>query len=133
MLISMIKAYRRWSVVNKTVRIAVMTHHRLVPASRTPCTLADCSGTGLTEAQALGWKALPGILGRMAACGPSAGIELPDCKDPFHGSVESNYCLGPDAGCLSARIGDTPDCLAPRWPSSLGLGDHSGPTNGCRL
>jgi hypothetical protein len=70
-LASSIRAYQRSRIVNRAVRAAVHTHHRLRPdTSRGPCPLAgQCSKEGLAAAQALGMAALPAILARMAACG----------------------------------------------------------------
>ena len=69
MLARAIRLYRRSQATRTLVRAAIRLHHRLVPAARMPCQLADCSGTGLAEATALGWKALPVICDRISRCG----------------------------------------------------------------
>jgi hypothetical protein len=83
MLVLAIRLYQNSSLVNTAVRSAIRIHHKLTPSvSRGPCTLVNCSGTGLAEAAELGFRALPGILSRINACGnicDETGIELPFC------------------------------------------------------
>lgn len=88
-LVAAIRAYRRWPVVKQAVRLAVTAHHMALPAARQPCSLRDCSGTGLAEAQGSGLRALPDILHRMSAC----GVEWDDCMVPGRGP-----------GCLSGVL-----------------------------
>ena len=72
MLAALIGLYRRFRVVKLLVQVLVMVHHLLTPGTeRAPCTLENCSATGLAEAAQLGWKALPGILDRINHCGAS--------------------------------------------------------------
>jgi hypothetical protein len=75
MLAFLIRAYRRSCLVKRAVRLMIAMHHAVIRADRTPCQLADCSGTGLAEAAALGWKALPGICSRVSACGAGLPAE----------------------------------------------------------
>jgi hypothetical protein len=78
-LVRFIQLYRRYRAVNRAVKLAIRLHHAVVPGSRSACTLADCAGTGLAEAQEMGWRALPGILSRISACGTRH--RRPKCAD----------------------------------------------------
>lgn len=113
MLALLIRAYRRSSVINLAVRLLVRIHHILVPGGRAPCTLADCSGTGLAEASALGWRALPGILRRMAACGPAVAQCSPDSWSasvgPQWGSQGGTPCLSVARSSCPPTLGLIPD------------------------
>jgi hypothetical protein len=106
MLAFMIRLYRSFWPVNLAVRVLVGLHHILIPANRAPCKLPGvCSMTGLAEAQALGFRALPGILARMAACGPGVTSD-PDCqKTKPCSSVAASLCppdwTGTDEHCQS--------------------------------
>lgn len=94
-----IKLYRRSRLVKRMTRLAISVHHLMRPAVRTPCTLADCSGTGLAEAETVGWKALPGILARMNACGGWMFCPEP----PLAGMTMGRYGRGK---CISMQWGD---------------------------
>src|ERR1700691_3962196 len=96
MLTAAIRAYRRYKFVKTGVKLLILFHHTARPRARAACTLADCSGTGLAEAQALGWRALPGILSRINACGYNTSMgtrhRRPKCADSDGISVAGEFC-----------------------------------------
>jgi hypothetical protein len=92
MLTAAIRAYRKYKFVKRGMKLLILFHHTARPRARSACTLADCSGTGLAEAQALGWKALPGILSRINACGYNSTEHRRPYHFPEHGG--DRKCLG---------------------------------------
>lgn len=95
-LTTAIKLYRNHKTIQRAVRRSIGIHHALRPANRGPCTLDDCSGTGLAEAMELGWRALPGILTRINACGFSTDS---DCQKTKPCQSLGSPCDSPEAFC----------------------------------
>lgn len=83
LLITAIRLYQKYRIVNLTVRLAVRLHHRLRPAERGTCPLGGmCSATGLSEARTMGLRALPLIVGRMSTCaGPGGCVSMASKRD----------------------------------------------------